>query len=298
MSKTACIATLATIDAIQDLRTLLFSLSLFNTPAPKVYLYADSALMALAPKLKYSGVLVVKNALERYAGKTRKEMEQLPGQQFPSLWFDFMAEKITLLEWAFATEGEAAQSRGIFFCDADICFFAPLPKLDRVKLLALSPHEIRPQDEARFGRYNGGFLWMSDPALARAWRQACYGARFFEQSALEDVARMIQNADPATFYEFPRTNNYGWWRLWQGVKSPQEIQYEWTMNRFTDPRASGILIQGQPLGSVHTHFFGGQDKAVAMYNEWVLQWLRRLAAGHPPAKRLLHWLTNGPPKIE
>jgi hypothetical protein len=199
-----------------------------------------------------------------------------------------MAEKIFLLKWAFTAEAATGGTGGILFCDADICFFAPLPAIPSTAKVALSHHDIRATDEALYGRYNGGFVWLGSPRYADAWLAACdAGQRFFEQSALEDVATAAAAAGPAALYEFPRTQNFGWWRLWQGERHYEELQKEWTMNRRKDPAASGILVGGEPLGSVHTHFSEQKDAATLKYNAWVLAWLERLAPSHVPARRLL-----------
>ena len=86
---------------------------------------------------------------------------------------------------------------------------------------------------------------------------------------------------PDSLYEFPKTHNYGWWRLWQGVKPPSELLKEWSMNR-----ASGLCVEGQPLGSIHTHF-ETTDTATKQFNLLVIGWLKQLAQTHGPSRRLL-----------
>lgn len=286
------VATLATSGATADLRTLLFSLQLFNAEKPPtVYLYCDSVLAATVPSFKYPGKIYTISALDIYAGMNRQQMEKMPGNLYESLWFDFMAEKINLMEWVFDSD-ERAFREGVLFCDADICFFGPLPAIPGAAKVALSPHMIRAADEARYGRYNGGFLWMSSPTYLETWRTACYGARFYEQSALEDVAVAARRVAPDELYEFPKQCNYGWWRLWQSEAGPSDAQHEWTMNRRKLPSSSGILVNGEPLLCVHTHFTETHDTATVGFNNWVLGWLQRLESGHAPAKRLLGWLRD------
>lgn len=285
------VATLATGGAKEDLRILLSSLAIFNTSPPKIYLYCDNEIVSLLPTFKYPGTILTSTAeLNKYSGLNRQQMERVRGRRYPSLWFDFMAEKIHLMKWALKAEEEAtaAAAGGVLFCDADICFFAPLPAIPLSADIALSHHEIRAVDEALYGRYNGGFFWMGSPKHADIWLTACdAGQRFFEQSALEDVAAATRATREDTLYEFPRSQNFGWWRLWQGETSHEELQKEWTMNRRKNPAASGILIRGEPLGSVHTHFSETKDAATVKYNVWVLAWLERLAPSHFPARRLL-----------
>lgn len=290
MTTPSLLATLATGEAEKDLRLLLFSLALWNPTPPKVYIACDTAIAKAAASFGYPGKLVTRVCLDSYTGRNRQEMEQTPGKVFGSQWFDFMAEKISLMDTVFQKEKKAADV-GVFFCDADICFLAPLPQIPDATLAAFSPHDIRPADEAKYGRYNGGYLWVSDPAVLLSWREACRTSTFYEQKALEGVAAAVRAADAdGALYEFPRTNNYGWWRMWQSTQHPMELQREWTMNRHKAAGGSGILLDGQPVVSIHTHFWERRDQATAVFNDWVVSWLRRISGGHPPTRRLLGYL--------
>jgi hypothetical protein len=285
------IATHATNKAIDDVRTLFFSLAAFNQTPPTVYIYCDTELSKKVGEFKYPGRIITFIGLDKYVDLDRATMERMRGEIYDSLWFDFMAEKIRLMERVFDAEPEEAARGGILFCDADICFFGPLPKIPSGAVVALSHHMIRPFDEAKYGYYNGGFFWMREKRFLETWRTACKRARYYEQSALEDVAMAVHGTEgEEALYEFPRTHNYGWWRLWQSPDGPDTAKEEWTMNRNKEPKSSGILIRGEPLGSVHTHFFEKKDTATLMFNRWVVGWLQRLSSGHPPANRLLKWL--------
>lgn len=283
-SPQSVIATLATGPAIKDLRVFLQSLSIFNVNPPIVYLFCDSVIADLLHTFEYKGRLIHKVCLDSYTKLSRVEMERLPGSRFKSLWLDFMTEKIHLLRWVFATEPIAAKV-GVMFCDADICFTSPLPVIPVGAVVALSPHDIRPEDELKYGRYNGGFLWMSSAHVADMWLSDCSGARFYEQSALEDVAKKLREENPEFVYEFPTTENYGWWRLWQGVEKAETRMAAWGIHRKRG--GAGITLDGRCLGSVHTHFYETKDGAVMAFNTFVVKFLQKLAPYHPPAKRLL-----------
>ena len=161
---------------------------------------------------------------------------------------------------------------------------APLPTIPEGKGIALSPHMIMERDEKRFGKYNGGFAWFSTESYLDIWWNACATARYYEQSALEDVA--AKAAEKGALYEFPKTTNYGWWRLWQGVASPEQLLSEWSINRAKSQGASGICINGAPLGSIHTHF-RTQDMATKQFNAIVIERLKRLAPYYVPSRKLL-----------
>ena len=271
------IATLATRAAIDDLRIMLKSLEFWNNPLPAVYLFCDSAVTAALPSIAYKGTLVTNEVLNDYTELNRAAMERLPGRKYKNLFFDFVCEKLTLLDWVFSTG-----AKGVLFCDADICFLGPLFQIPdhETTTLAVSPHLIRHQDEAKYGVYNAGMLWVKDSSVVSMWREACNTSAFYEQIAIEDIVAKSENV-----YQIPITENYGWWRLWQGRRPADELKRAWGMNR--NKPGSGITIDGVPLGSVHTHFREMKDGPTITYNEWVLDWLRRIAKVHPITRRFL-----------
>ena len=274
------IATLATNHAISDLKIFLKSLGLWSCPT--VYIYADSFVSEKVKSFGYKGTIVVKTTLDIYSGKTRLEMERIPGK-FPgkSLWFEFQMEKLALLDWVFTADSTAKES-GVFYLDSDICFFGPLPSVPSGYDVAVSPHNIRARDEALYGAYNAGFMWIRTKEAVVAWLQACDTSRFFEQAALE-----IFDSEEwsGRTYKFPVQNNYGWWRMFQGEAPFGELQKKWSIFRKADH--SGIVVEGQPLGSIHTHLITN-DKTTAAFNMFVKMLLGKLAPSHPPAKKLLN----------
>ena len=255
------IATLANEFAIPDLDLFFYTLSLWNPELPDVYLYCDTKVSAwLAKGKRYAGKLFTKEALNLYTGLSRRQMEQMPGDTCRTLFGDFTAEKTNLLEWAFSYDG----TDGVLFCDTDICFLGPLPKVPGGKTLAVSPHMIRSTDTALYGIYNAGFIWMKDVSTATRWRELCKTSRFFEQACIEDLV-----AETPTTYEYPIQVNYGWWRLWQADTTVIERSEEWASSK------EAVTVQGLPLLSVHTHFYEKNDKATVDFNRWVFSWLKK-----------------------
>ena len=264
------VATLANEHAVEDLKLLLFTLELWNPTPPAVYIYTDSKSAPSIEAIAYKGKKVMDmEALNAYTGLNRVQMEVMPGKTFPSLFADFCAEKPRLMKWALTYE------KGVFFCDADICHLGPLPVIDEGVSLCLSPHMIRERDSARFGVYNAGYLFMRNKDITDKWLELCATSRFFEQGCLEDlrVWHCIKSG-AAAFSAFPKTVNYGWWRLWQGDLTPDMLQAEWRIGR--KDGYCGISITGQPLQSIHTHWGEQTDMATCRFNQWVLGQLRKL----------------------
>jgi hypothetical protein len=263
------ICTLANEFAIADLQLLFTSLELWNSPLPDIYLYCDSEVSAwLSQKKRYKGTLVTKEALNKYTGLTRKDMEGRRGTLFQTLFGDFTAEKPLLFQWAFSQIN--SEDTGLLFCDADICFLSSLPEIPKGTELALSPHMIRKRDTDKYGIYNAGFLWIKNSHIAELWFQLCKSSRFFEQGCLEDLKGLVKNC-----YEFPIQINYGWWRMFQGEKSVDELRKEFSVFREGN-KHSGICVQGKPLNSIHTHFFERTDMYTVDFNAYMLKWFQVL----------------------
>lgn len=282
------IATLATNQSLQDLLIFLKSLSIWYTPEnlPHVYIFCDSFVMSKIVEQKVYPNFTINNCLDRYSFLTRASMEGIRVNSGKTLWYEFQVEKMNLLNWVFLKNPEASVE-GVFYLDSDICFFGQLPSIPETALVAVSPHCITERDEARFGKYNGGFLWVRTISAVNAWAAACPFSRFHEQAALECFdGPQWENV----VYKFPVQNNYGWWRLWQGRKDPITLKKAWTF--FRNAEHSGILVEGLPLRSVHTHFVEPADAFVSSFNEFVVHFLKILSKSHPKANALLKLLTQ------
>jgi hypothetical protein len=286
--KPSVIATLATQSALPDLQLLLGSLELWNKVAPKVYVACDSPTEAALKQMSYKGTIICVNILDKYTGYDRQQMEAMPGLKFKTLWFDFMCEKIALLQHAFSKKAEP-----ILFCDADICFLAPLPEIPETATLALSPHMIRVSDEQRYGTFNGGFFWIKNPAHLDVWLTACKTRTFYEQKAMEAMCPGLKET-PETYF-FPRQINYGWWRMYQSDLSSDFAAAEWGLNRMKCAEASGIVISGEPLISIHTHFAEQRYQPTIEFNLFVMRKLQRLAGSHRPAKAMVEVINRNFP---
>ena len=206
-------------DTAQDFQHFLKTLEQWH-PNAELFVYTDDATDKLIKTARlddatdqliktarFKGIIHRRKALNAYTGLNRAQMEKTKGIRYANLWTDFMYEKAAVLEWMF----EIQATEPAWFLDADISHLAPLPAIPSTATVALSPHAIRLQDEAKYGKYNGGFLWFKDASLLPEWRKAGHTARFFEQSALEEVA----TAAGETLYEFPPQINFGWWRMFQ-----------------------------------------------------------------------------------
>jgi hypothetical protein len=273
------IVTLATgANAVKDLRFLLWSLEqVYKDACPDIFIYTDTDTSKLIPS--YKGNCYLRIALDTYTGLNRQKMEQMKGQRFKTKWTDFMCEKITALQWAFE---HTQTNQGLWFLDADIMLFDKLPELPEEADVALAPHYICSNDEGKYGRYNGGFLWLRGPEMLSVWLDATHTSRFFEQAALEAVGAAAKN-----LYEIPIQHNFGWWRMWQSHQNPDEISKRFGYGR--NLSGIGLTFDGKPLASIHTHWYEKNDPATYRFNEFIKARLQKIHT-HKPAADFLQYI--------
>jgi hypothetical protein len=270
-------------EALADYNLFVASLELWH-PDAELYVFSDSETrVCRAPK---SGKLYVNpTALDAYKGRRRAEMEAIPGRVYDSMFKEYTYEKAAVLEWMFDVQSPETCCNGVWFMDADIIHCAPLPTIPAGTKVALSPHAIRPVDEAKFGYYNAGYMWFQDKSLLDVWKSAGHTSRFFEQAALEHVALEAKEH----LYEFHPSVNFGWWRMFQSPLSPPDQQKKFSVFR-AEP-GIGLRYDGVALQSIHTHWYQRDRSATHAFNEWFLNTLAILKA-HKPTQQFVRVLNS------
>jgi hypothetical protein len=270
------IATICTgNDAFKDLFLLIKSIELFESSKPILYIATDDKTKSMIESIKYKGSIKIFSIMNTYSDQNRKMMEASHGIKYPTLFHDYTAMKLDILKIAL---DETKQP--VFFLDCDICLLAPLPALESVIRVGLSPHYIRSHDETLYGRYNAGFVYIADPTVLDIWRSTIYGSRFFEQAALEDVAKSVE---PEHLHEFSENHNFGWWRMYQSFKTPAEQIARFGINRKV---GAGITIDNKPLYSIHTHF-AERTSTTEAFNIFIITQLIKMEHCHKLAEILL-----------
>lgn len=254
-------------ETLSDFQIFVKTLAMWHTDA-ELFVLTDAATESHIKAIKTPIKIHTRPILTKYSGKDRKMMEAMNGEVYTTLWTDFMYEKAAALQWIFETYPTSAG--GAWFMDADITFLAPIQAPPAWATVALSPHYIRTADEMRFGKYNGGYLWMKDPSLLEVWRTAGHSSRFYEQSALEAVSC----AAAGGLYEFPIQVNFGWWRMFQSSDAPPVIQSQFSFNRFD--KSIGVRYNGVALRSIHTHWCD-DSSITGMFNHWIDRFTARVA---------------------
>jgi len=243
-------------EALMDFNVFVRSLEQWH-PDAELFVYTDSETSVRS--VKFKGAIHIREAMGRYKGLNRQQMERMPGAVYDSLFKDYTYEKAAVLEWMFS-EGSAS---GVWFLDADISHLAPLPTIPDTAVLALSQHMIRPGDEMRYGRYNAGFMWFGCKDLIGMWRELGHTSRFYEQAALEVLGQ--STSATGKLHEFPAQVNFGWWRMQQSSLSQAVIQSRFSL--FRGDTSIGIRYDGAALQSIHTHWFSDAPECVA-FRRW------------------------------
>jgi hypothetical protein len=258
-------------DAYTDFTVFVKTLELWHTDVI-LYVGTDTTTESLINSLTSKLTIKTLVCMNYYTGKSRSDMEALPGIIYDSLFKDYTYEKATILEYLWEVENP----QEVWFMDADIVHCGPLPVIPSNAILALSPHSIRTADEALYGKYNAGYFWLKDRTLLKKWKLAGHTSKFYEQTALESLALTVKHK----LYEFPPQVNFGWWRMYQNKNPSTDIQNKFGINR-TD-QGIGIRYDGVALQSLHTHSRDNTYSTNGQFNKWFLKFIDKFVSKHKP----------------
>ena len=264
----ASFCSIATESCANELIGLLLSLSVHHPGAPVICLVdapTQKAIQSLSVPLRVR--VEFHPCLNEYTGLNRKQMEA------KGVWTTFQMMKSTAIDLALKTYPDT------LFLDSDILVLNPIT-VDKTKRLGVSPHYIRKRDTDKFGYYNGGALWTSDPTVPEAWREFTKTSRFFDQASIEDLAKAYP------FFEFGEQCNISWWRLNQSDEDPNKI-----ISHFATTKGQ-ITYKSLPVAFVHTHFSKSpSDAVVGYFNNLIMSLLKN--ATRPKELTIIGRIMNG-----
>ncbi|HZZ73502.1 MAG TPA: hypothetical protein VFE24_14715 [Pirellulales bacterium] len=210
--------------------------------------------------------------------------ENLTVKQGTPEFIQLVNRKADILEIALEGAGNA------LFADADQLFFGPPWGLDlETHEVCLSRHMILESDEAKYGKYNAGYLAASSRRFPAWWREKTKTSKFYEQACLDDAGQDFR------VQEITMHHNFGWWRLnqcdpkrkWWRIDLPHKPQRRERLEKFR-VEADRILFDEQPLVSIHTHFLDRQTRCYQSTNRLAVELLGKSTdARH---REILSWL--------
>lgn len=235
--------------------------------------------------------------LDAYGTIARTSMERQKGVLYPTRHCDFMMEKATIMEHAMMEEelkGSIGERPMVLFLDCDVCTLQPWPAAPASCSLLLSHHRIRQSDESAFGVYNGGVVGIRDPLALYQWKKLTRVSRYFDQASLEDVDDWCVQRDGSSVCYYGPHVNYGYWRMFQHVddvphhKDRSDVILHTELPKFSLATSSHgdeclLMYEGQPLQSVHTHFFVDAQRqssvTMPLFNKLMMNWMAKSATG-------------------
>lgn len=256
------LSTMATIGAWDDLNLLLESVTIFNPQLP-VYIATDDETVEklMSSKFKDTLTLRIVPCLNEYTGKNRQQMEK------EGVWLEFMLRKCDSIDVALL------DCDNTLFVDSDTVLTNCIQNgdFDYTKDVGRSYHAIKKYNEDKYGKYNGGCVFVNHTAFTMWWKLASLDSRYFEQACLEDADMFFST------FDIPEQYNYGWWRLFECPEGEFEVRKnlfqvgsDETVGTVT---YDTVTYDTKPLQSIHTHFKGpGADFVhTKNFNQFILQ---------------------------
>lgn len=241
--------------------------------------------------------------LEIYVGGDREVVERLASEQIGNRvhrhqvipdgllvkqgtpeFLKLVACKMDILEIALA------DSANTMLIDTDMIFFHAPWGVDLAQYeVALSGHMILPADEAKYGRFNAGYLGTSQRRFPQWWREQLPRSNYYEQECLNHVPNEFKTQELSIHH------NFGWWRLnqcdekrkWWRFDLPSRPVRRERLSRF-GVAGDRILFQDEPLVSIHTHIKDRRKSRFQSANRLAIDLLQR--SSNPRHREILSWL--------
>lgn len=254
------ICTICTIKNIKDLKLLLRSLDLIGNRRP-VYILCD---VATQKQFKSKNNIYFIASLN-VPCHTRWNMVK------NKIWTDFMLKKCDVIDEALKYH------KSTLFVDADIVFLQNFDLRIPDDWILLSPHYIKREYEDRYGKYNWGYIWVSNKNFTSWWKSATKTSNFMEQECLARAIKVF------SYKEISIQHNFWWWRLFQ----VENMIFR--KNLFTT--WNNIYYDNLELISVHSHFFPTENwSSYVPYNTFILKLLK--GSSHPVHKELYKFIIS------
>jgi hypothetical protein len=218
-SNLSSISTMVTKNSEQDFINLMSSIKKYF-PNLKVYVLCDSYIYNL---FNFDNQCIFVNQLDKYTNLNRELMEQ------NNLWLEFMLKKTDIIDYALN------HSVDTLFVDSDVYFLSEQISIDFNKQVGLSPHYIDKKKEVIYGKYNAGFIYVSDKKVTKYWREADHSDYFEEQGILDTFP------DNFSYFEFNEYHNFGFWRI-NDVSNPMQVMNNLSQNNYCNQKIQCLHI--------------------------------------------------------
>ncbi len=236
------ISTIVTYNLINEFYILEHSLSLFNKKTI-INVLCDDKSFELIKKLNKDNINLYNDL---------KNLDYLDIKNRGKSWEKLMINKIDIIEKSLEKFGET------LYVDTDIVFLNTFEKVVD-KDLCLSQHLIHTTDEAKYGKYNGGYFYVKNKNYLNWFRNKVEELTIKNEYPLsqnklyEQYSLTLAEKDFET-ESFEIQHNFGWWRLFQCNET--EARYK----KFG--YGANVFYDKTPLISVHVHMVSDGYKDV------------------------------------
>ena len=187
--------------------------------------------------------------LDQYSDLDRGKMEA------KGLFAEFLMSKPRIIEIALA------ETPDTMFLDCDIIILSPMTDVDKSKELGISPQLIQHEYRCRFGFFNAGTLWTKSKTLPDRWRFHTKTSRYYEQAAIEELAREY------THFMFNENYNFQTYRLIHPNAPVDDILKSFSVGNQV------VIFKGLPIKFFHTHI-GDSEGIMVGINELFLKLIK------------------------
>lgn len=242
--------TICTSTCVNELKGFITSLSLFHSNS-KLYVLCDTITKQMMDEfLKNKSVLPIIwfVELDKYTKLNRSTMERL------DIWSEFQMSKSIIIDKTLETEKDT------LFLDCDIVL---LGKIDDVLEgdydIGVSPGFVNSDIVYKYGKYNGGMLWVKNKTVPEKWREYTKTSRYYDQASIEDLVKNFKS------FEFGDHYNLQTWRFIVGEEHATKIM------SYIVPRSGFISYKSNQLKFIHTHFNSPQFSSINNYFKIIIQ---------------------------
>jgi hypothetical protein len=186
--------------------------------------------------------------LDKYTKFDRPTMERL------DIWSDFQMSKSLVIDKALETEKDT------LFLDCDIILLGKIDEIPEGDYdIGVSPGFVNENTEARYGKYNGGMLWVKNKTVPEKWREFTKKSRYYDQASIEDLVNHFKS------FVFDDNYNLQTWRFIVGEEHSTKIM------SYIVPRNGFIKYKQKELKFIHTHFNKEQFTNINNYFKYIIK---------------------------
>lgn len=242
MSKPSSFCSICTHSAAFELVGLLLSLSIYHPGSPMVII-SDSRTKYMIEEITPQPNLNIKwlIMLNKYSNHNRTSMEQ------QGIFGEFLNFKAIAIQQALMDYSDT------LLLDTDIIVTGVISSIDKSKDLGVSPHYMKKEATDKYGYYNSGMLWTKHPEVSKDWIEFNKTSRFFEQAAVEDLAKKYSH------FCFGENYNIQGWRIYHHPEGKDAFMKNFGYN----DKIQQVFYKNAQVKCIHTHL---RDKTFGEFN--------------------------------